>query len=238
VITAITPTGDRPIAFHLLRRWMSNQTVKPDQWIIIDDGKDPMKLENLQPYEQYIRREPNQTDPKHTLVVNVDHAIPFIKGDKVFFCEDDEYYAPTYIERMISHLEKHQVVGIGCSKYYHLPTGGYEQHGNMQHASLAQTAFDISVLSMVKHCIGFGMEIQWLDDRIWKEVVRANGKISSYIFIDQQESLYVGMKGLPGRTGIGIGHKPKTYKRHDDENRSKLKEWMPSDYSIYLEMLG
>ena len=48
MITVITPTGDRPLAFSLCRKWIFNQTIKPDQHIIVDDGKIPMIIEDLQ----------------------------------------------------------------------------------------------------------------------------------------------------------------------------------------------
>jgi len=43
IITAITPTGDRPLALALCQQWMDAQTVRPDQWIVVDDGKIPYK---------------------------------------------------------------------------------------------------------------------------------------------------------------------------------------------------
>jgi len=238
--TVITPTGDRPIAFALSRKWMACQTVKPKRWVIIDDGKIPMDLGELRSYEYYVRREPQPNDPKHTLVVNVKESLPFIEGDKVLFWEDDEYYAPAYLEKMIKKLTSFSVVGIGCAKYYHLITGGYIEHQNMEHASLAQTGFDISVLPMIKSCVDKGMEKDWLDCNIWREVQRSkrsDDPISSMIFRDTDNPLFVGMKGLPGRFGIGIGHKTDSYKNHDDADRSKLKEWMPHDYPAYLDLL-
>ena len=239
MITVITPTGDRPLAFSLLRKWISNQTIKPDQHIIVDDGKIPMQIEDLQSYEFYIRREPLASDPKHTLVVNIKTALEDIKtveNNKIIICEDDEYYAPNYIFTMAKKLEDYQIVGITCAKYYHLPTGGYEQHKNIQHASLAETAFQSSFLPIVGRCIDKGMEQRWLDDNIWREVL--GKKISHDLFLDKEQSLYCGIKGLPGRFGIGIGHNPKVYKKHDDIQRSKLKEWIPNDYQYYLNVLA
>lgn len=237
MITIITPTGDRPLAFSLCRKWIFNQTIKPDQHIIVDDGKTAMIIEDLQSYEFYIRREPLPSDPKHTLVVNIKTALPHIKGDKIFICEDDEYYSPDYISSISGKLEARQVVGITCAKYYHLPTGGYEQHKNIEHASLAQTAFQSSILPLIEKCVDKGMEQRWLDDNIWKEVLK-DKKISFNLFVDKEESLYCGIKGLPGRFGIGIGHNPKAYKKHDDIARSKLREWILNDYQSYLDILG
>lgn len=235
MITVITPTGDRPLAFSLCRKWIYNQTIKPDQHIIVDDGRIPMQLENIQPYEYYIRREPITSDPKHTLVINIKTALPYIKGNKILICEDDEYYSPTYFSEMSKRLEVNSIAGITCAKYYHLPTGGYEQHKNTTHASLAETAFQSSLLPFVEKQIDKGMEQKWLDDNIWTGVFKE--KVNYNLFLDKEQSLYCGIKGLPGRKGIGIGHNPKIFKKHDDAKRSKLKEWIPNDYKDYLDLL-
>lgn len=237
MITLITPTGGRPEAFALCQKWMAAQTLLPDQWIIVDDGRAPLNLADDSSLNiKYIRREPQATDPKHTLVVNIDTALSYVLGDKILFIEDDEYYAPEYVQIISGLLDQYQIVGVGCSKYYHLPTGGYFQHANTKHASLAQTAFRAAMMPLVRACAARGMEQYWLDDNIWKEVQKSNA-IKSYIFKDEQVSLYCGMKGLPGRAGIGIGHKPKTYQHQDDEARSTLKEWIPRDYQVYLDIL-
>ena len=236
-ITLITPTGGRPEAFALCKKWIAAQTLPPDQWIIVDDGPEPLECAGLPDFACYIRREPQASDPPHTLVVNVDAALSYIVGDKILFIEDDEYYAPEYVQIISGLLDQYQIVGIGHSKYYHLPTGGYFQHANTKHASLAQTAFRREMLPLVRACVNLGMEKTWLDDNLWKEAQKSNG-IKSYIFKDEQVSLYCGIKGLPGRAGIGIGHKPKTYKDQDDQERGILRQWIPRDYQVYLDLLG
>lgn len=235
--TVITPTGDRPVAFGLCRRWMNQQTVKPTQWIIIDDGKkQKLQLKLPKEYEQLLRREPQSNDPKHTLVKNIELALQYVTTDKVIFWEDDEYYAPTYLEIMLEQLKKAAIVGMGCAKYYHLPTGGYELHGNMKHASLSQTAFNMSVINIIKKCVDMGMEKDWLDCNIWREAVEKKS-MTSLIFRDSEIPTFVGIKGLPGRFGIGIGHNAKRYQRKDDKNHNILKKWCPKDYIIYLTLL-
>ena len=247
-ITAITLTGDRPEAFRLCNRWVMQQTVKPDQWIVIDDGKTPMQADALPNYAQYIRREPQKSDPQHTLCLNMKEAMPYIKGDVIAVLEDDEYYAPRYIETMAGILEEYEIVGIGRSKYYHLPFAGYIRHMNLNHASLAQTAFRKSLIPMVA---GLLEGNSFLDLRLWekfngaktplcdatnlKELERATDKGNGVIFDDgDQNCLYIGMKGLPGRAGIGSGHiASDAYTR--DTNRATLKRWC-RDYNQYLNL--
>ncbi|MDD4984345.1 MAG: glycosyltransferase family 2 protein [Dehalococcoidales bacterium] len=233
-ITAITPTGDRPLAFGLCKHWMDMQTVRPDQWIVVDDGKVPM---TPPPGADYIRREPKPNDPAHTLNVNILAALPHVRGSKILIIEDDEYYAPRYVEVMAKKLDTYEVVGISHAKYYHLPTGSYAQLGNMINASLAQTGFLASFLGTVRAFCENPDPVHYLDMRIWFKVLPER---RGFLFNDQ-EKLYVGMKGLPGRLGIGVGHSPATYCQKDqnrDKDRSTLRKWVPGDSQVYLDILS
>jgi hypothetical protein len=239
-ITAITPTGDRPLAFRLCQEWMANQTRKPDQWVIVDDGKTPRAYDvdwfNAHvPGSVCVRREPRADDPQHTLDQNMRAALPHITGDKVLIIEDDEYYAPGYVAEMSRHLDTHEVVGIMDSKYYHLPTGGYTTCGNTRHASLAETGFRKSFLPTFERIVNEGSKPRWIDDRLWAHV-KAGG-VDHELFLDPHVPLYVGMKGLPGRSGIGVGHKESIYHRKDDAARTKLRAWIPGDFQVYLDVL-
>ncbi|MBE3040255.1 MAG: hypothetical protein IMZ62_15775 [Chloroflexi bacterium] len=56
------------------------------------------------------------------------------------------------------------------------------------------------------------------------------------LFSDSDRPLYVGIKGLPGRAGIGMGHNPGMYLNRDTGGRPVLKKWMPKDYEVYLNL--
>jgi hypothetical protein len=237
-ITAITPTGDRPLAFALCQQWMRNQTRHPDSWIVIDDGKVPL----MPTHEMtYVRREPRSDDPQHTLALNLQAALPHIAGDKILIMEDDDYYAPEYIAEVARKLDQHEVVGITQAKYYHLPTGGYHTHQNASHCSLSETAFRNSFLPEFKEILRERDELvpphpagSAVDLRIWRKVGNRG-----YRFNDNEKPLYVGIKGLPGRTGIGIGHNPAMYHGvKDTADRAMLKKWAPKDYQVYLDILS
>lgn len=231
-ITVITPTGDRPLAFSLLKKWMQGQTVKPDQWIVIDDGK--ISLDIMDSGEMlYVRRQPKADDPKHTLALNLRTAFPLVTGDRILIMEDDEYYAPEYIETMVRALETHLVAGIKNAKYYHLPTGGFYQNHNDRHASLAETAFRAAILPDISEIIAESDD-PFIDIKIWKRFY-SMGKL----FEDTDRPLYLGIKGLPGRPGIGGGHKETLYRgKHDSPDREILRRYCPKDFGIYLEALS
>jgi len=238
MITLITPTGDRPLAFALCQYWMRKQTLQAYQWIVIDDGKIPTKL--YAPMT-YIRREPQVNDPQCTLVLNLLTALPRIEGNKIIIIEDDEYYAPKYVAEVASRLDQHEVVGIGNTKYYHLFSGGNYRHRNIDHASLAQTAFCDSFLPAFKKILNENIEEARIDKYIWRTL---RGSVRGFIFIEEKKNpRYVGMKGLPGRPGV-IGHDPESspYRRQrcsPDRSRRRLRDWIPDreDFGIYINIV-
>jgi cellulose synthase/poly-beta-1,6-N-acetylglucosamine synthase-like glycosyltransferase len=246
MIAAITLTGDREEAFGLCRRWMENQTVQPYTWIVVDDGKTKMK--SVPKNCLYIRREPQTSDPKHTLILNMKEALKVLDAEYIVIMEDDEYYAPDYISQMLNRLIRYEITGIGRSKYYHLQ-GGFIRHMNLNHASLAQTAFRKSLLPEFKTLLNGD---SFLDLRMWEifngkdtplcnafnlqEKSRITKDGRGIIFDDAGNCFYVGIKGMVGRTGIGgSGHKFSGYTL--DKNFVKLKEWLGDDFKHYQKYL-
>ena len=233
-ITLITPSGDRPLAFALCQNWMRKQTLQPYQWIVIDDGKIPVRPYVLM---EYVRREPQANDPQCTLILNLMTTLPLIEGNKIIIIEDDEYYAPRYVEEMAIQLDQHEVVGIGNTRYYHLFSGKHYRHRNRDRASLAQTAFRDSFLPEFKKILNTNIEIARIDSYIWGKL---RGDNRGFIFVeDENDPLYVGIKGLPGRPGI-IGHDSKSspYQRgRPDIYHEVLAQWIPEDYNIYVDII-
>ena len=229
MVTAITPTGDRPLPLALCERWISRQTRKPDQWIVVDDGHVPAKATRLM---EYVRREPLPSDPKFTLCQNLIAALPLVKGEHVLILEDDEYYAPGYVEAMTRALDGYTLAGIMCSKYYHIPSGKYAMIGNRTHASLAETGFRRSFLPVFRATLDGD---SYLDLRLWKSPHQGH----RHLFLDEQASLYCGIKGLAGRSGIGLGHSTTLYRdRWTDTDRSVLKRWVPDDWPVYMDIVN
>lgn len=240
-VTVVTCTGDRPICFSLLEKWMEHQTIQPSQWIVVDDGKDQM---NCFPNCDYIRREPQKSDDKQTLLLNIAESYQHIRGDIILFFEDDEYYAPTYIEEMRKKLLQFDIAGIGRSKYYHLPGQKWYKHRNMGHASLAQTGFNMNFFENAKSVLSGD---PFYDIRLWRKINRNAENLSlpekqhklingrGIIFEDFDKSLYAGMKGLPGRKGIGAGHSDVNY-FNQDKDYQVLKQWIPQDYNSYIDL--
>jgi hypothetical protein len=250
MIVAITPTGDRPQTFKLCLKWMESQTLKPDRWVIVDDGKFSLDTTNLPSYALYLRRHPTPSDPKFTLCLNMKEAFKVAVGDIQLVIEDDEYYAPTYIEKMVRYLQTYEVVGLGRSKYYHLPSKGYKRHMSLNMTCLSRTAWRDSFSSTVQSILNGD---SFFDVKLWrmlspnrnviydasnlKEVERVTENGKGIVFDDgDSDVLCLGIKGLPGRAGIGQGHLHRFYTQHDNDNFDVLKRWIPKAFCEYIAL--
>jgi hypothetical protein len=219
-ITLVTCTGDRPEAFKLCELMMERQIYRGHiQWIVVDDGEVPTICTLGQ---QYIRRIKEEHDPVHTLIPNLKEALPLIKGEYLFFIEDDDYYSPEYLIKYMKALETLDLVGAIRSRYYNVPLRKYYVFDNRDHASLCQTAINTRWLPLIIDECQDNDPI--LDKRIWK-----NPQIKRTL-LDQP--LCIGMKGLPGRKGLLMGHKNEDH-FIPDEKLKVITEWMGSDYLLY-----
>lgn len=248
---ALTCTGDRQICLELSKQWMISQTIQPDKWLIIDDGKTNMPdriLSSFPTYASYIRRQPLKSDPLHTLNINLLEAMKHIStDDSIIFWEDDEYYAPEYFATLKSKLkEGFQAVGICRSRYYNLPSLHYFTNGNIDHSSLAQTAITGDMIAILPSLI---VGDPFIDMRIWKSIhgkadlkwnIKPNNFCNrtigdkGYLFDDSRllgNFLYAGMKGMPGRKGIGAGHHPRM--GAFDKDKKILKQWTGNAFPVY-----
>ena len=231
MITVITPTGDRPEAFVLARKWMSSQTVKPDQWLVIDDGKVPLPI-NLREDLEYIRRTPLKNEG-HTLTLNMVKAVPFIKGDKILIVEDDDWYSPDYIATMSGLLDSYDLVGESYARYYHLPAMKFRRIGNNAHASFCQTGFTSKLLPLFESCLPGD---PYIDARIWSVP-----GISKYLIVDTEDRrrLHCSIKGLKGRLGIGTGHNSEARYYGPDVGLEYLVRWVGEENAkIYMNHVG
>ena len=232
MITLITATGERPEAFKLCTEYVARQTYKgPMQWIVVDDGKVPIPTPRDSLKFEYIRGPKIWKPGINTQRLNLDIAIPHIKGDHILLIEDDDWYSPHYLECMLSLLQNADVVGEADAKYYNIKDRSYNELKNYTHASLCSTAFNKKVLPLFELAVNSG-EL-YIDSVFWNLVKQ---KRAPYTLRLGTANLCVGMKGLPGRKGIGIGHTPVGYSR-DTDTFDKLREWIGGDVSLYKQWL-
>jgi hypothetical protein len=234
-ITLITPTGDRPEAFNLCLKWMSRQTLFPDQWLIVDDGEIPL-LEEDYAFPSFlnktiIRRNPSKEEG-FTLTANLKKALPHIEGDIILIIEDDDWYGNNYIKTMCEMLSSHDLVGEGHARYYYVPIMKYRRIQNIRHASLCQTGFTKKILPLFEKCLDGD---SYVDTRLW------NCNVSKHLFMDEDDRLQLNcsMKGLKGRKGIGVGHNLESPHYTLDTELKYLIKWIGKENAqIYMDHVG
>lgn len=229
-VTLITPTGDRQQAFRLCEFWMRRQTFSGSvEWIVVDDGVVPTKPSRGQ---TYIRREQSKTDPPHTLCANLRLALDRVSSGRVLVIEDDDYYAPAYVDTMMRWLDKADLVGEIGAKYYFVNTRQFRMFGEHKHVSLCRTGFTRDVLPLVKRLAR--NDHSSLDMRLWEAWTGTR-----HVYADKAggKALSVSLKGMPGR--VGRTHVPLAHwLPEDDSDLSQLTRWMGEDHRYYLPFLS
>ena len=203
---------------------MHQQDFKGDiQWIVVDDcwPETPCTLG-----QTIIHPRPSWEPGRNTQMRNMLAAFPLIEGEAVMIIEDDDYYAPDYLSAMLDRLDAAPLVGEAETIYYHVGIPGYTINRNTRHSSLFQTAFKRELIPEVETiCRRLP---RFADIELWREI---GGRVF------QQSLSSIGMKGLPGRPGIGIGHKRQRGWIQDPEFKT-LRKWIGEDAEAYRGFNG
>ncbi|NDW01316.1 rhamnan synthesis F family protein [Salipiger sp. PrR002] len=221
----ITPTGDRPEAFRQCIRMVATQTVQPQEWIVVDDGRMPLlERVSLPDWVTYVRRDPAPDDPPHTLSCNVLAALEHVSADRVLIVEDDDWYSPLYAEFMLPWLECYDLVGLNLIRYYHLQGRAWKHGHPPAHTAFAQSAFRR----------GHAWEHLAAVCRTGFPEVREKGVLDRYwwhsfegkkYLVDAHPCLHLGLKGGFGRPGLASGH-----------DRAEV-DYIPDRNGAYMEVV-
>ncbi len=235
-ISVITPTGGRQQSFRLAERWMAQQTYSGTiQWIVVDDYPDPTVCTLGQ---EYVRVMPFWRPGMNTLARNLLRGLERVRFRKVVIWEDDDYYAPQWLETCAARLDEAALVGELQTRYYHVPNRCHQVLENKEHASLFQTALrDAALLELELLCRVMvqpsGSSESGLDVRLWK---RVHQKARIPVLRAVSSGLSVGMKGGGGRPGIGIGHQGTGPRWVPDSDLAVFQSWLGADAGFYLGM--
>jgi hypothetical protein len=101
---------------------------------------------------------------------------------------------------------------------------------NQRNASLCETGIRAELLPFLADVCRESP--QFIDYRLWAGCGAANSEL---IAVDR----VVGIKGLPGRPGIGVGHRPdeRPGQWTADPELTVLREWIGEDVELYREFL-
>jgi glycosyltransferase involved in cell wall biosynthesis len=224
-ISLITPTADQPLGLSLLERYIAAQTVKPDEWIVADDGDVPATLTMGQTH--IVRKRTEQGG--RSLATNMLAALEAVTGDIVIVAEHDDLYLPNHIAECVKGLAKQGAYGCPTLCYYHVRLRIWAQMRN-RGSALCQTAFRSSLIpDMRRSCeAAYAANTGSVDWKFWEPRQQ----------LAKGPQTVIGIKGLPGRVGLGIGHRPKdtTQRRwNKDPHMIKLKEWAGAHWKEYAK---
>ena len=193
----MTPTGARPEAFAKCVEHMQAQDfIGKVRWVIVDDGPEAMPTPSVKDWQiVHVRPTPLWQPGQNTQHRNMLEGLALCEG-KVVIVEDDDEYAPWWLRKMDKWLEHHDLVGEGQSVYINLKSGKRMQHKNMSHASLCQTGVKGAGITALRKACESGEK--FIDMQLWRSV---KGFVHPYM------GGVVGIKGYPGRPGIGMGHR-------------------------------
>ena len=231
-LTLITPTGGRPQAWALCQRWMAAQDYDgPVHWIVVDDGPVPQAIEFARPeWElEVVRPEPLWQPGQNTQSRNLLAGLDRVRGNgPVLIIEDDDHYAPTWLSTAASALEHADLVGETRARYYNVATQHWREHGNETHSSLCSTGLSGAALGMLRGCCQ--VPTQFIDILLWGKYLGPQR-----LFEGHQVT---GIKGLPGRQGIGVGHHQDFARvSYPDPEGEKLRAWLGEGADVYSQWL-
>lgn len=155
--------------------------------------------------QEVVHRKASKKDALPSICLNWLEAIPRIKGDRIFAFEDDDYYHATFIESLLPLLETNRLAGVKGDLYYKLAVRKYQRMGNTHHASLAASAFTPDMIPFVERCKLH--KSVYIDCYLWSEGTQDD---SRWTLIPNRANdgkpLHVGLKQMPGASGLGLGH--------------------------------
>jgi hypothetical protein len=226
MLTLLTATGCRPEAWHLCQRLMERQTYTgPVHWIIVDDGQELQKInfDRKGWTVTVIMPDPKWKTGDNTQARNLAEGLRMVAdNDRLLIIEDDDAYAPDWLATADYWLQTHDLVGEKRARYYNIQTKLARQLKNEFHASLCCTGMKGKAIKAFSKELQPG--VQFIDLNLWRNF---NGTKALY-----DSKMVVGIKGMPGRCGIGMGHK-KDFAGMFDDKGSILRQWLGKNADLY-----
>jgi len=223
------------MAIGLCEEWMSRQTYTGAvEWLVASDGEDELRVSRPGWTVHRLLRAPEST-PIRSFVGNLLAAADAATGDLVAIVEDDDWYDADHLQHVVEALHTTDATGNLWQNYYHLPSRQWIRMRN-RGACLCQTAFRVGMLDTFRQACQTALRKRSIgvDALFW------SGLPTGAIYgIDTTGHTVIGIKGLPGRPGLGVGHRPdKSRAWNDDPDLRQLEAWVGvKDAGIYRAMM-
>jgi len=223
MLVLLTATGMRPEAWAICERLMMAQTFTgPVRWIIVDDGETPQPITFRR--ENWIINlicpepvwQPGQNTQARNLMAGLERVRDY---ERLVIIEDDDFYGPEYLADVDNWLKTADLVGEPMARYFNVATGTGKQLQNNTHCSLCSTAVKGPGLVAFRQAVA--KHKKFIDLELWR-TFRGKKIISNTRHV-------VGIKGLPGRGGIGCGHRM----TGGAQSIGMLREWIGDAAGIY-----
>lgn len=231
----LTATGDRHESFAMCEHFMARQTYQDFFWVVVDDGKTPTEVKLKQ---EYIRRPPSES-PRESFRNNMLTLLGWAdRHEIIVFIEDDDWYSEDYLKNVSQAFQERSgihIYGSAGARYYNVRHRMWKVHQNKTHASLCQTAFTGNlVLGKAMEFLRHGDRPETLDGTLWKR----SGLPQRIMHLLPESEDVVGIKGIPGRQGLGIDHDTRADLQKkgyaSDSCMCKLKSWIgKEDRELY-----
>ena len=226
MLTLLTATGCRPEAWKICQKLMERQTYQGEvQWIIVDDGEQMQMVDFSREGWKLtvVTPRPFWKQGDNTQARNLSDGLALVgQNEKLVIIEDDDCYGPEYLETVDAWLNTHDLVGESHARYYNLKSKRARQLSNASHASLCATAMKGKATEAFKRELSPG--VKFIDLMLWK---RFDGPKKLH-----KTAMVTGIKGLPGRLGIGMGHKD-DFQGQIDQSGSILRQWTGTNADLY-----
>lgn len=230
-MAVLTCTRDRPVPLALCRTYMARQTLKPDRWLIVDDGEVSTDI----PEAHMLFRTHIGAKPASTLAFNILYALPYITTDLLVFMEDDDWYRHTYLQNMVEELGSADIAGETPALYYRVQERMYTEMPSYGHASLGCTVLHRRLFpELAAACMDAIINNDvFIDLRLWQLAAKNPRRRS--VLIPPVPRLCVGIKGLPGQPGITSGWAPNIGGYTPDPDLTALRGLIGDDCEAYAQ---
>jgi hypothetical protein len=201
----------------------------PVRWVIVDDGPEaqPITMSRENWFIEVHRRRPFWSPGENTQGANLRYGLEQIESkEALVIIEDDDWYKPDWLETVAHELTTACLVGEITAHYYHLSSRRYRNMLNLHHSSLCSTAMRGDALELFRRIVE--KQAEFYDILLYQKYKQGR------LFYGRS---VIGMKGLPGRTGIGSGH-DRRFHGELDRDGSVLRSWVGEGAAHHYFMVG
>lgn len=244
----ITCASDQHVGFRLAYRYVARcrQQLSPEMevaWIVADDGRHPVECPAIEGVASiHFRRPPS--DGLESFRGNMRDAVASAqhlagkREDSLIAVIEDDWLSPHYLADAVRAFTADpglMLFGETRTRYYRIDNRRWHVFGPNGRAALSGTVMRAPVLPILSAWATGRDRTIMLDDRVWKSpTLPAESKL-----LLPQSCYVVGIKGLPGKGGLGMGCRMDGHRYGHDGDGSLLRSWIGAeDAAVYDRIIA